>query len=254
MTTSTTTALANYESKLPRDAHDKLVAEYAKVTEHLPELLDSAKTIQVTGPGDFSSMTAATAMREAVSRARIDVEHKRVELKAAPLLIGKTVDGMANYIKAQIKPVEDALREQEEYLERAQRQREEDLREARWTELEALDYAPESCADLGTMHADDYAELVANARILLAARQPAAPGEPDAVDRQRTQQQMDAGLTAGDPEKLTAFAAAIEALPVPDVSGPRAKQAVHDACGGLDNVALSLRDAIDELTNENGGA
>jgi len=173
-----TTALTEYKSKLPQDAHDALVAEYYKVTEHLPALLTAAGKIEVADAQDFDSVGNAIDTLAKVKAARCAVERKRVELKAAPLLLGKAIDGMGNHVKAIIAPVEAKLLEQAEFFERAQRDREDAQREARWSELEALDAEPSTLADLGTMHADDYARAVANAKIIQAAKAQAPVVEP----------------------------------------------------------------------------
>lgn len=76
------------------------------------------KAIVVTDSGQKEEMLLAREARIELKNIRVDVEKKRKSMKDESLRKGRAVDGVANIIKYLIVPVEDHLREQEEFVKR----------------------------------------------------------------------------------------------------------------------------------------
>jgi len=93
-----------------------------------------AKTIVVTDESQTALMKMAREGRLALRAKRIEIENTRKELKADVILQGKAIDGVANFLKALIVPIEKHLDAQEHFVEL----REKAAEEARRAEAEKL--------------------------------------------------------------------------------------------------------------------
>ena len=87
------------------------------------ELVQGARDIKVKDEDDFDNMAKARERRVKLQKVRTGAEKLRKELKAQSLREGRAIEGMANIIKAIVKPVEDYLMGQEKYAEELAKQR-----------------------------------------------------------------------------------------------------------------------------------
>lgn len=76
-----------------------------------------AKSIIVTNEDQKPEMEMAKVGRLFLAKKRIDIEKARKELKEQSLREGKAIDGIANFLKALIVPIEEHLKKQEKFVE-----------------------------------------------------------------------------------------------------------------------------------------
>lgn len=94
-----------------------------------------AKEIKVTGAEQVDDMKLARTARLELKNIRVESEKRRKSMKAESLRKGKAIDGMANIIKFLIVPVEEHLKEQEEFAVRVEAEALADLIEDRAAQL-----------------------------------------------------------------------------------------------------------------------
>lgn len=76
-----------------------------------------ARMIVVSNENQITEMKMASEARKKFSKMRTDVEKTRKELKEQSLRKGQAIDAIAKYLTALIKPIEDYLVEQEDFVE-----------------------------------------------------------------------------------------------------------------------------------------
>lgn len=139
------------------------------ITEHfvpylaeLIELRDQVIEIRVTDISQVDEMKAAKQARRLLQKIRTSADKTRQTLKEDSLKYGKAVQEVYNAIKDQIVPLEDYLREQEEYVERQEQARISKLVADRQAELTAYkDFSPQPDAVLAAMTDEAFAMLKA---------------------------------------------------------------------------------------------
>jgi len=171
-----TTALAEYDSKLPAERHAELVDKFKQYGEDVRELLVVADGIEVSNVEDKEEMALARKTRLGLRSIRSGVENTRKELKAESLLYGKAVDGMARMIKDEITPTESALQEMEDFAKRAEEERIAQVIRERTAKLEAYEVDAQDY-DLGSMTDKAYESLLENSRLGYQARKDAEAAE-----------------------------------------------------------------------------
>lgn len=75
-----------------------------------------AKQIVVTDASQTTEMAMAKEARKKFSQLRIDVEKTRKAMKEQSLRKGQAIDSVARFLTSLIKPIEDHLREQEDFI------------------------------------------------------------------------------------------------------------------------------------------
>lgn len=80
------------------------------------EWKEKAMSINITDENQVQEMQLARESRIALKNIRVEVEKKRKELKEESLRKGKAIDGMANVIKFLVKPIEEHLQKQEDFI------------------------------------------------------------------------------------------------------------------------------------------
>ena len=93
--------------------------------------LAQAAVIRVTSADQTADMARAKELRLKLKEIRCNCETTRKLLKADSLAQGKAIDGIANVLKGLTEPAEKWLLEQEEFAERLEQKRIDDLRETR---------------------------------------------------------------------------------------------------------------------------
>ena len=135
----------------------------------------------------------ARACRLTIRAIRLEGERTHEEQKKHALLYGRAVDGFRNILLADLTPVEDRLKEAEEFAERAEAKRLAELKSARESELLPLLEGP-ILADLSQLSEADYAKALADAKLLRQAKIEAAAkaeaeakakAEADRIERER---------------------------------------------------------------------
>lgn len=156
-----------------------------------------AETIKVTDASQLREMKLARESRLALREIRTTVESRRKSLKEDSLRRGKAIDSIATAIKAVIEPVEDYLREQEEFAERLEAKRIASLVAERSSNLVRLGGNP-GLYNLGMMSEAEYAIVLDQAQKAhderIAAEQKVAAEklakeQADAAERQRLREE-----------------------------------------------------------------
>lgn len=121
---------------LPADNTEiALKNQFEEFQQQANEWLEKAKAIVVTEENKDEVIPEARKARLALRNIRINVEKKRVEMKEESLRRGKLIDEVAGQIKKSIEPIEDTLKDAEEYEERREAERIQKLRRERFEKL-----------------------------------------------------------------------------------------------------------------------
>lgn len=124
------------EQGMEVNAAKKLLADYGLPMVEVGELIEKANTIEVADESDTASMKAARETRLAIRTHRIAFEKRHDELKADSLAYGRAVDLVQRVGLEMLKPVEDALKDKEEYAQRLEEARREKRIAERTAELQ----------------------------------------------------------------------------------------------------------------------
>jgi len=81
------------------------------------EWKDKAFAINITDESQIMEIEGAKVGLKFIARKRLDVESKRKELKAQSLSEGKAIDGIANYLKNELFPIEEHLKKQAHFVQ-----------------------------------------------------------------------------------------------------------------------------------------
>lgn len=98
---------------------DKAVAEFKKSDMVIATMAATYMPLKIDGADDRKGYIAVREARLEVKGLRVNVEHKRKELKEDALKYGKAVDDEAKRLKALIEPIESHLQKQEDDYEKA---------------------------------------------------------------------------------------------------------------------------------------
>lgn len=150
-------------------------------TQQAENLKTTAATLTVTRLDQVAEMKLARATRLALKDLRVEVEHKRKELVADLNKQTEAINSEARKIKGVIEPLEDRLREQEEFIERETIRIEDGRRTTRAEEIRQYLTGPLS-VDLGKISDEEYGKMLADAQDLAALREERTRKEKEAAD------------------------------------------------------------------------
>lgn len=133
-------------------------APFTEAGEILGELYDEKdgvltlkkNALKVTSEEQTEDMAKAREQRLALKKIRTGVEAKRKELKEDALKAGRVIDSVARYVKQTIKPAEEYLQLQEDYIKIKEAKAAEALLASRREKVIALGADPEAY-NLGAM-------------------------------------------------------------------------------------------------------
>lgn len=147
-----------------------------------------AREIVVTDINDKEGMKKAEGMRKQVKALRIELEKKRKEIKHDAQQKGKAIDTIAREIKAMIEPMEEYLKEQEEFAKREKARIAEQVKAERKAQLDKYEFDT-TFIDLGEMDEDNYAKLLQTAKTAHDAK---VKAEKEAAEAERKRQEEEA--------------------------------------------------------------
>lgn len=147
------------ETQISQETSKNLKTVFMPFFEEAKNFEQQAKAIEVTSEDQVDEMEKAREVRLHLKRLRCDAEKKRKEMKAESLRKGKAIDGMANIIKYLIVPLEEHLKEQEDF---AKIKREKERQERLNQRLEKLsDYETDpGMYNLGDMSDENFQSLI----------------------------------------------------------------------------------------------
>jgi hypothetical protein len=103
------------ESALTPVESKGLIEKFGNYEQIAQEWDVKAHAIVVTSVTQTTEMAMAKEARKKFSRLRLDVEESRVAMKEQALRKGQAIDAVAKYLVSLIKPIEDYLKEQEDF-------------------------------------------------------------------------------------------------------------------------------------------
>lgn len=104
------------ESALPKTKADYILEQFQDYFKIASEWEVKAKGIIVTDESQKTEMEMARVGRLFLREKRIAIEKARKSMKEDVLREGKAIDGIANVLKALIVPIEEYLKEQEDFV------------------------------------------------------------------------------------------------------------------------------------------
>lgn len=158
-------ALAAITTDLEPESAMSIRSAFGPIFDLAAEWSRRAAEIKVTSIDQKREMKLARESRLAVRDARIKVEANRKKLKEAIVRRGKAIDGAANVLKDLLEPIEAHLLEQEQFAERHEARRKEELRSAREEALRALGTDPKAFANLGETDEETWASTLETAKL-----------------------------------------------------------------------------------------
>jgi hypothetical protein len=133
-----------------------------------------AKLIKVTSVDQTREMKLARESRLGLRQVRVAADKERKRLKADSLRLGRAIDGAYSVFEAVVAPIEEYLRDQETFAERAEESRKTALASSRAETLVAYGASPDLYAALGDMSDEAWVQTVESAKLAHEARIEAA--------------------------------------------------------------------------------
>lgn len=122
-------------SGLERSQAEQVLEGFKLFFEEAKSYELEAKAIVITDATQVSEMKRARELRLKLKNIRVNAEKVRVQRKEFFLRGGKAVDGIANVLKAVVVPLEEYLDKQENFAERMEAERKQELADKRTEEL-----------------------------------------------------------------------------------------------------------------------
>lgn len=136
MTDTNQLVVITNQAGLAEEKSKALISSFVGYFDQAKRLASEAKTIEVTSVDQTREMAKARDLRLQLQKIRTQgVEQTRIQLKEQSLREGKAIDGLANVIKALIVPVEEHLKDQEEFAKRIEEQKKLEVEQERIREL-----------------------------------------------------------------------------------------------------------------------
>lgn len=151
----------------------QIVTTFAPMVMRAKAIADAAAKVKVTDATMLTEMKQARQLRIDAKNLRGEAEKARVSIKEEFLRPGQTVDEVAKFVKGLIEPVEEALREQEEFALRAEAARKEALKAKRIELLKPYGADP-NFYQLTDMPEEDFQALLAVAKLAYESKIEAA--------------------------------------------------------------------------------
>lgn len=163
----------------------QIYTTFAPFFQEARGLLDQARTVKVESEDQVDEMERASEIRKSLKRIRVDADKARATLKEDSLMRGRAIDGMFNFIKNEIVPVERYLEQQEKYAELLAEKKKADMKAEREKELSKYG-AEVEFLNLEDMPEDVYQKMLERAKGEHAAKLEAEKkAEEERVEKER---------------------------------------------------------------------
>jgi hypothetical protein len=147
------------------------------------------KGLVITDVSQTKEMNLAREGRLQLKQVRVNAKKTHDKLKEESLIQGRFIDAIYNLIEGVTKPIETALLEKEQFVERQEAARIEAIRVSR-AEALAVYEVDTSFYDLGNMPESSYAQLLENSRIAAESRaQAQRKAEEDRIAAEKAEQE-----------------------------------------------------------------
>jgi len=211
-------ALLVAESGIEKTKAQTVLAFFSAYFEQAAKWEQEVKGLVITDAKQTKEMALAREGRLKLKEVRVNAKKTHDKLKEGALIEGRFIDSIYNLIEGVTKPLETALLEKEQFVERAEAARVEALRCARAEEL-ALYQVDTSFYDLGNMPEASFKQLLENSQIAAEAKLKAQrQAEEDRIAAEKAAQEEQAKIAAEN-ARLRVEAEAREA----EIAAERAK-------------------------------
>ena len=105
-----------------------IIEKFGDYEQIAKEWQDKAKAIVVTDASQTAEMAMAKIARKKFSDLRIEIEKSRKAMKEQSLRKGQAIDAIARFLVSLITPIEEHLREQEDFIKIQEARKAEELR------------------------------------------------------------------------------------------------------------------------------
>lgn len=191
--------LLQNQTLIPQERAQYIRQQFAEFEGVADSWKAKAESLVVTSEEQVGEMQMARAGRLAIGKVRIAIDKTRKKLKENSLQEGRLIDGIANALTNMVRPIEDHLKAQEEFAERAQAKRIAEMVERRSLALTAEEVDP-SFYKLDEMTEEQFREILSGAKLAKAERvekakkeaeEAAAKAKAEAEERERQRVEME---------------------------------------------------------------
>lgn len=211
-------ALLVAESGIEKTKAQTVLSSFSAYFEQAAKWEHEVKGLVITDAKQTKEMALARDGRLKLKAIRVEAKKTHDKLKESALIEGRFIDSIYNLIEGVTKPLEAALLEKEQFVERQEAARIEALRCVRAEEL-ALYQVDTSFYDLGNMPEATFRQLLENSQIAAEAKLKAQQkAEEDRIAAEKAAQEEQARIAAEN-ARLKAEAEVREA----EIAAERAK-------------------------------
>ena len=200
---------------------------YKKIAEDWKAKADE---IIIVDENDKKSMKEADEARKTLKKFRVEIEHKRKNMKEESLRKGKLIDSVAKLYTEQIEPIEISLLEKSKFAENLRKEKEEALRIKRNEEIKPLSEFVPSIYDFGLMSEEDYLKVLNGAKLQLEQKLEAEKrAEEERIEAQRFAEELRIAREKAEAEALEKVIKENEELKRKQEIGKERRIALKDA-------------------------
>lgn len=163
---NTEIAIVLEQNPIGESRGQKILKQFETFFTQAAEWEKKVKDIVITDSSQTELMAQCREGRLILKKIRVEADHKRKELKEDSLREGRVIQGIYNVIENTIKPLEEHLLEQEQFVVRQEQKRIAELTEERKTLLEPYkEFVPVGVGVLGAMEKEDFEKLLNGAKL-----------------------------------------------------------------------------------------
>lgn len=187
-----TTELAEFVNKTELEDATKLalIEAFEPFQLQAMEWKEKADAIKVTSIEDVKEMKDAREGRLLLQKVRTGLDKMRKTLKEDSLRKSQTIDAIAKQLTAIIEPIEESLREKEEFKDRFMAQMREELKAKRMDELKSVD-VDGALFGLDILPEEQYQQLLENSRVAKLDREQKQREEEERLRLEAEQREKD---------------------------------------------------------------
>ena len=172
--TNTDLSLAIAEEQLQPETRENLLASFGPLFQQAKQWRERAERLVVTDASQTDLMKQAREARLALKALRVEANKVRKDLKEDSIRKGRAIQGVYNVIEYLVKPLEDHLQEQENFIAIQEAKRREALQAKRYIDILPYGEFVPINLDWGGMSEEEYTKLLKSGKQQLKDKQEAA--------------------------------------------------------------------------------
>lgn len=181
------------ENHVSPTVSERIANQFAPFAEQLSEWMGrNVGELVVTDESEVDKMAMAREARLAIRGLRTGADKVRKAMKADSLNYGRAVQAAYNALAEVIVPLEEHLKEQEEFVERKREREVAALREEREKRMQDADAVVFEGVDVGLMTEDAFDALLEGAKMAKAKREADAKAEEERIRAEEDRRKREA--------------------------------------------------------------